>query len=401
VTVGGVQSNTKQINVVAAASITSVTPNPASIGQSITVKGNHFLTGTNSGLSSYAQFFPTGGNPMCSPPDSFNSSNGTNNTITIPVPTSALTGKLDVRADWIDGSPFNFTLSGNAAPIAFAGKDQVVPVGSTAILNGTPSYDFNSVPLPLTYQWSISSAPSGSNAVISNPTSPLASFVPDVAGGYYIALTVSNGSFSSSSTTFVTTSAQSDAIPNPGRDQTVQVGSTVQLDASGSVDFGGVPIPTPLVRSQTLTRSTPSACRSPRPARLRTTSCSAASGTTPALARTTSERATTTRQLAGSGTRDPVEGKKCCGMSWNPYIYVKQNPVNEVDPTGRDSAEYASLSFNAWKEQLELRLVSYQARVSLCVADLLEMWIILGFQPTMSGLEVQQAVETRVQLITP
>jgi RHS repeat-associated protein len=34
-------------------------------------------------------------------------------------------------------------------------------------------------------------------------------------------------------------------------------------------------------------------------------------------------------------TRDPVEGKKCCGLSWNPYIYVKDNPVNSVDPTGR------------------------------------------------------------------
>ncbi len=33
--------------------------------------------------------------------------------------------------------------------------------------------------------------------------------------------------------------------------------------------------------------------------------------------------------------RDPVEGKKCCGLSWNPYIYVKDNAVNSVDPTGR------------------------------------------------------------------
>jgi RHS repeat-associated protein len=37
--------------------------------------------------------------------------------------------------------------------------------------------------------------------------------------------------------------------------------------------------------------------------------------------------------------RDPIEGKKCCGLSWNPYIYVKQNPVNEVDPTGKELAE--------------------------------------------------------------
>lgn len=35
--------------------------------------------------------------------------------------------------------------------------------------------------------------------------------------------------------------------------------------------------------------------------------------------------------------RDPVEGRKCCGLSWNPYIYVKGNPVNAVDPKGEDT----------------------------------------------------------------
>jgi RHS repeat-associated protein len=33
--------------------------------------------------------------------------------------------------------------------------------------------------------------------------------------------------------------------------------------------------------------------------------------------------------------RDPLEGRGCCGMSFNPYIYVLQNPVNNIDPTGR------------------------------------------------------------------
>ena len=35
--------------------------------------------------------------------------------------------------------------------------------------------------------------------------------------------------------------------------------------------------------------------------------------------------------------RDPVEGKRCCGLNWNPYIYVKDNPVNGIDPTGRQA----------------------------------------------------------------
>src|SRR5205814_4339883 len=33
-------------------------------------------------------------------------------------------------------------------------------------------------------------------------------------------------------------------------------------------------------------------------------------------------------------SRDPVEGKFCCGLSWNPYIYVRDDPVNAIDPTG-------------------------------------------------------------------
>src|SRR2546426_11880816 len=42
--------------------------------------------------------------------------------------------------------------------------------------------------------------------------------------------------------------------------------------------------------------------------------------------------------------RDPVEGMQCCGLSWNPYIYVKDNPVNAVDPTGREEvADYGFL----------------------------------------------------------
>jgi RHS repeat-associated protein len=38
-------------------------------------------------------------------------------------------------------------------------------------------------------------------------------------------------------------------------------------------------------------------------------------------------------------SRDPVEGKLCCGLSWNPYIYVEQDPVNATDPTGKDLVE--------------------------------------------------------------
>jgi hypothetical protein len=36
---------------------------------------------------------------------------------------------------------------------------------------------------------------------------------------------------------------------------------------------------------------------------------------------------------------DSLEGVLCCGLSWNPHIYVRDNPVNAIDPTGRDAFE--------------------------------------------------------------
>jgi len=44
--------------------------------------------------------------------------------------------------------------------------------------------------------------------------------------------------------------------------------------------------------------------------------------------------------------RDSVWGKLCCGLSWNPYIYTRDNPVNAADPTGRGLVEDAV--FRAW-----------------------------------------------------
>jgi len=42
--------------------------------------------------------------------------------------------------------------------------------------------------------------------------------------------------------------------------------------------------------------------------------------------------------------RDPIEGRLCCGLSWNPYIYVVDNPVNTSDPAGLQAIlEYKTL----------------------------------------------------------
>jgi RHS repeat-associated protein len=43
--------------------------------------------------------------------------------------------------------------------------------------------------------------------------------------------------------------------------------------------------------------------------------------------------------------RDPAKGVSCTPLSFNPYIYTFDEPVDRIDPTGRESVDYA-LSLN-------------------------------------------------------
>ena len=94
-------------------------------------------------------------------------------------------------------------LSGNgdvgySAPIADAGADQTdVIVGDPVQLDGSGSHDTNTPPLPINYNWTLSSKPSGSSATISNQSIVNPTFTPDVEGDYTASLVVSNGQRSS------------------------------------------------------------------------------------------------------------------------------------------------------------------------------------------------------------
>ncbi len=91
----------------------------------------------------------------------------------------------------------------NQAPVANAGSDQTAEVGNTVTLNGNGSSDADAGDT-LVYVWTISSAPDGSAATITNMGNVIASFTPDVAGTYVIMLTVTDGAETSSDTMTVT-----------------------------------------------------------------------------------------------------------------------------------------------------------------------------------------------------
>ncbi|MFK7913039.1 MAG: PKD domain-containing protein [Pseudomonadales bacterium] len=129
--------------------------------------------------------------------------------------------------------------SGNRAPNANAGANQTVATGATVTLNGTASSDADGDSLG--YSWTLTSRPSGSAAALINPTSDTPRFTTDRAGTYVARLIVNDGQVDSAADTvnIISTSGNAAPVANAGNDRTVDVGSLVQLSASGSNDPDG------------------------------------------------------------------------------------------------------------------------------------------------------------------
>ena len=81
--------------------------------------------------------------------------------------------------------------AGNSAPVADAGSDRNVAVGSQVQLDGSNSSDANND--ALTYQWILISRPAGSTAALSSADTATPSFTADVVGFYVLALQVNDG----------------------------------------------------------------------------------------------------------------------------------------------------------------------------------------------------------------
>lgn len=99
----------------------------------------------------------------------------------------------------------------NAAPTANAGPAQSVFVGSTVTLNGSGSSDTDGD--HLTFNWSLTSKPAGSGAVLTSPTTVKPAFTADLPGVYVASLIVSDGKASSSVATVSVTTNGFGAIP--------------------------------------------------------------------------------------------------------------------------------------------------------------------------------------------
>jgi len=83
----------------------------------------------------------------------------------------------------------------DSAPIANAGPDQTIVVGSLVTLDGSVSTDADGD--SLTYNWSFTSIPANSYATLSNPSTANPSFIADVIGEYVLSLVVNDGKYES------------------------------------------------------------------------------------------------------------------------------------------------------------------------------------------------------------
>ena len=133
----------------------------------------------------------------------------------------------------------------NLAPVANAGADQTVTVGSLATLVDTGSYDPDEN-YPLTFEWEIISAPDESTAVSSASDSSKSdfAFTVDLPGEYMIQLVVYD-SLGMASEPYVVVVSTSNSMPvaDAGPNQALsKEGDTIQLDGSQSFDPDGDPI---------------------------------------------------------------------------------------------------------------------------------------------------------------
>ncbi len=125
----------------------------------------------------------------------------------------------------------------NHSPLAEAGFPQTAPVGTTIHLDGTGSSDADGD--LLSFQWNLTSRPSGSSATLSNATSATPSFTIDQPGNYTAALSVSDGQVTSTPDTVVISTVNSRPVAHAGADSGGQVGAVITLNGSQSSDVDG------------------------------------------------------------------------------------------------------------------------------------------------------------------
>lgn len=141
------------------------------------------------------------------------------------------------------GSFITFSINGqttNTPPVSNAGADQSGDVGSTLILDGSASSDFDGD--LLTYNWNLTSKPTGSTALLTNPNTANPTLFLDKSGTYVGSLVVNDGKVNSAPDTVTVSTLNVPPVADAGSNQRARVNAIVTLDGSGSTDADGNPL---------------------------------------------------------------------------------------------------------------------------------------------------------------
>lgn len=125
----------------------------------------------------------------------------------------------------------------NSAPIANAGPDQSALVGERVTFDASASFDIDGN--TLSYLWTFTTRPVGSNATLSDAAVLSPSFIIDQPGTYITQLIVNDGVVNSTPDNIIVTTLNSVPTAVAGEDQAALVGDTITLNGSASNDVDG------------------------------------------------------------------------------------------------------------------------------------------------------------------
>ena len=158
--------------------------------------------------------------------------------------------RLVVNDGQIDSGPDTVVVKAevNLPPVADAGPDLTVSVDTVLNLNGSGSIDPNGQ--PLTYQWTVLSAPADSNATLSNPTSITPIITPDRPGVYEFQLVVNDGLLDSVPDTVMIHAIQSPPTITGFAPVSESIGTLVTITGSNFVPVSGAGSPQVTINAQ-------------------------------------------------------------------------------------------------------------------------------------------------------
>ncbi len=130
--------------------------------------------------------------------------------------------------------------TGIVAPTANPGPNQLVTAGTIAQLDGSGSTDLNG--LMLSFQWTLTSIPTGSAATLSSATAIRPVFTVDLPGTYIAQLIVSDSNLASAPAQVIVSTTAIPPVATAGPAQSISTGTLVSLNGSGSTDPNGLPL---------------------------------------------------------------------------------------------------------------------------------------------------------------